>query len=212
MPVRKIPRSHGSLTGLHAHPTGDRAIAFESSLERDFITLMLFEPDVVRVEEQPVRIPVAAGRSYVPDFLVRRRERPSTLVEVKPRELLTRDGEKLQEKFAAAKDFAAARGWRFEVWTEEQVRTPRLQNARFLLPYRRRSADAGLAARILAAVMEMGQAEADAVLERAFHTDDERARGLATLWHLVALGRLNADLDVPLSGRAPLSVPEVAHG
>lgn len=54
MPFRKIPISGRSLTGRHAtkQPTG--SVGFESSLERDFITLMMFDPSVAKIEEHPV--------------------------------------------------------------------------------------------------------------------------------------------------------------
>jgi hypothetical protein len=51
--------------------------AFESSLERDFLLLLDFNPDVEFFEEQPVKIVYhgAKGRrrTYTPDVLVRYR-------------------------------------------------------------------------------------------------------------------------------------------
>jgi hypothetical protein len=57
--------------------------AFESSLERDFLLLLDFNPDVEFFEEQPVKIVYhdAKGRrrTYTPDVLVRYRTDPSQL-------------------------------------------------------------------------------------------------------------------------------------
>jgi len=49
--------------------------AFESSLERDFLLLLDFDPEVVLYEEQPVTINYhddqGRRRRYTPDVLVR---------------------------------------------------------------------------------------------------------------------------------------------
>lgn len=204
MPVRRVPRSYrGNLTGLHPNPSGGRSIAFESALERDFITLMLFDPDVVDVEEQPVRIPMPKGRFYTPDFLVTFRAGPRSLVEVKPADVLVRDHEMLAPKCAAAEAYAAARGWTFSVWTEERIRIPRMENARFLLPYRKRCPDASLVDAILACSAEVVGGGAEKILMAAFTDTETRARALAVIWHLVAVGRLGADLDLPLTQQSP---------
>ena len=39
MPVRKIPKNYRNVTGVAAHSKADGPAAFESTLERDFITL-----------------------------------------------------------------------------------------------------------------------------------------------------------------------------
>jgi len=89
MPVRTIPLSHSSVTGRLASRSGQPSIAFESSLERDFAVLQLFDPAVQSIEEQPVRIdykaPTGRATRYTPDFLVIYRSDvpPSRLVEVK---------------------------------------------------------------------------------------------------------------------------------
>jgi hypothetical protein len=52
MPVRDIPIGTRAVTGRHAR-SGAR---YESSLERDFFELMMSDPAVEHIEEQPVRI------------------------------------------------------------------------------------------------------------------------------------------------------------
>ena len=51
MTVRRIPISNRALTGRHAVFPGGKSRAFESSIERDFISLMLLDPSVVDIEE-----------------------------------------------------------------------------------------------------------------------------------------------------------------
>src|SRR5262245_35397216 len=64
MPVRRIPKNYRSLTGLVPNSRTQSMTAFESSLERDFLQLLDFDPDVEFYEEQPVKItyPDAKGR------------------------------------------------------------------------------------------------------------------------------------------------------
>jgi len=200
MPVRKIPISHNSVTGRHAMGPGKRSIGYESTLERDFVSLMAFDPDVTDIEEQPVRIDFQDSegrmRHYTPDYLVHRLGAPTLLIEVKPKKFLKPD---LDAKFAAARRYAEARGWVFEVWTEREIRTPRLDNIRFLLPFRHRPTDPGRAARILRHFEEGGPMSGGAVLDACWSDETERNIGLGVLWHLIATGEIHTDLDKELT-------------
>ena len=104
----------------------------------------------------------------------------------------------------AARTYAAGRGWSFEVATEETIRTPLLGNARFLLPYRRQAADPGRSCRLLDTLSEAGTAAAGELLRSAFSSLGDQQRGLPCLWHLVATGRIAANLDRPLTMASPL--------
>jgi hypothetical protein len=142
MPVRKIPKNYRSLTGLVA--TMKRAgpgvrggmAGFESSLERDLLILLDFDPAVLSYEEQPVRIDYrdAQGhaRHYTPDVLVTWRcdGVPSHLVEVKYRADLKTDRRALKPAFRAAHGHARERGWTFRLLTEVEIRTPYLRNVK----------------------------------------------------------------------------------
>ena len=56
MPVRKVPKNYRSLTGLVPHTRTSSMTAFESSLERDFLLLLDFDPEVAFYDEQPVTL------------------------------------------------------------------------------------------------------------------------------------------------------------
>ncbi|MFC1672744.1 TnsA endonuclease N-terminal domain-containing protein [Pseudomonadota bacterium] len=209
MPVRKIPISHSSVTGRHALGPGKDSVGYESTLERDFVSLMTFDPGVTGIEEQPVRIEYEDSegrqRHYTPDYLIERQNKPTLLAEIKPTKFITHD---LDDKFEAAKLFAAKRGWVFEVWTEKVIRTPRLQNVRFLLGYRDYPADPGRAARILKQMESDGPMAVEQLLNACWNSDEEeRARGLGALWNLVAVGKLQADLDRELTMESILKIP-----
>lgn len=204
MPVRKIALGRRSLTGRLAVPAGRAAITFESSLERDFAALNLFDPGIASVEEQPVRIEYMEGgtrRRYTPDFLVLYRDpaKPALLAEVKFQEEMEAKRKHLAARFAAAGEFAIQKGWRFQVITENEIRTPRLENARFLLPYRLRPVDAGRCARLNRCLAELGPSSIDGLLNAAWTDEKERLIGLTALWRMVADFRFLADLDRPLN-------------
>lgn len=74
MPVRKIPKNYRNVTGIVASSKSGGAAQFESTLERDFLALLEFSPEVTNIDPQPVKIEwVDANgcqRSYTPDVLV----------------------------------------------------------------------------------------------------------------------------------------------
>lgn len=214
MPVRKIGLCYRSVSGRVPMGEGRRAVVVESTLERDFALLQRFDPKVATVEEQPVRVEYrttgGARRVYVPDFLVtHHRPGPFTrLVEVKFSTDPALVSGALDERFAAARAFAFPRGWLFEVVTEKHVRTPRLDNATFLLPYRQRPADAGIRARLLMA-LRSGPATVEVL---AAVVGGDRGSSLPTIWGMVARFEVGADLDSPLTMHSPLFLLENAHG
>lgn len=208
-PVRKIPISHSSLTGRHANFLGNGGIGFESSLERDYVTLTLFDPSVISVTEQPVRIQyrdeAGKDRRYTPDYLVHRSDRASALIEVKPSRFLT---EELKPKFQAGSIYAGRRGWTFEVWTEKEIRTPRLENARFLLPYRSQPVPQAFTDAVSKALTDgVKRTVADVINELSSGVLD-RGEALSALWHLVSEGTVRADLDRALEPQSHLWISE----
>lgn len=212
MPVRWIGLCYRSVSGRVPMGGGRRTVAVESTLERDFALLQRFDLDVVGLEEQPVRISYrdAAGakRSYVPDFLVTYRQGAPKLVEVKFSTDPAFLAGALETRFAAARTFAADRGWRFSVFTEIHIRTPRLGNATFLLPFRDRAAVPAIRAVILMALRSGGHT----VEELLEPIGTDRASALPTIWGMVARFEIGADLDRPLTMRSPLFLPEKDHG
>lgn len=148
MPIRKIPKSYRSVTGLIASNKNQRMAGFESSLERDLILLIEFDLNVEYYEEQPLVIDYIDSNgeehTYTPDIFVKYRKdivpakwmKPS-LYEVKYRQDLFANWKELKPKFKAARAYAKPKGWQFQIITEQEIKTPYLQNVRFLLPYRR---------------------------------------------------------------------------
>jgi len=211
MPVRKIPRSYTSLTGRHTWVPGGGGVDLESILERDFVSLMAFDDGVIKIEEQPVRIVFEGNRSYVPDFLVTHACRAPRLVEVKPRRFLEKHREKFAPKFAAASRYANEHKWTFEIWTEAEIHGPRLENAKFLLPFRRDLLDAGLAARLMNRLAISNPTSIYELISSCWDEENEQSQGLATLWHLISIGKISADFNFELDMTSPIWIGDVSH-
>lgn len=215
MPVRSIPRNYRSLTGKVNNAYNQVAVAFESTLERDFYLLLDFDSTVAAFEEQPVRIdydyPAGVRRTYTPDVLVYYRAEPAVartpspaLCEVKYRADLRVHWDEYKPKFKAARHYARQQNWVFRLITEREIRTPYLKNVKFLREYRHRRVDGGDRCRVLAALAEQGETEANTLLTTLSSTREGYARLLPVLWHLVAVGQIGAHLAVPLTMRTPL--------
>lgn len=210
MPVRSIPRNYRSLTGKVINTRNQVAVTFESALERDFYLILDFDSAVAKFEEQPIHIvyeyPAGISRTYTPDVLVHygfdptlSRTPPPMLYEVKYRDDLRANWGEYKPKFKAARRYARRQGWGFRLVTECEIRTPYLKNAQFLREYRLRCLDSDDGGRLLAALAEWGETDAEALLARLSPTREARIRLLPVLWHLVAVGHIGADLTVPLT-------------
>lgn len=113
-------------------------VMWESKLERDFIYLLEFDPDVVSYREQPMRIIYALNgkqRRYTPDFLVLRKEKKQ-LIEVKPKAKVLKGNN--QQRFRIIAEICSARGYEFKLATECEIRVqPRLYNIKLFWKYAR---------------------------------------------------------------------------
>ena len=215
MPVRKIPMNPRSLTGRVASAKTGIAVDFESSLERDFLTILEFDLDVERFEVQPVRIRYLGAERrvhfYTPDVLIWYRKdilpakkmRPQ-LCEVKYLKDLENNGHDFEAKFKAARRFSARRGWDFRVVTEETIRNPYLENARFLLPHRRLQWDEPALALLLAGMRRLGRTTPQSLVESIYQDQWTQARLLPTLWKMIASDLIKADLSAKLTMASPI--------
>ena len=215
MPVRRIGLCYRSVSGRVPMGGGRPSVSVESTLERDFVLLRRFDPEVAAIEEQPVRVEYPSGgilRAYIPDFLVFYRDsvRQPELVEVKPASDPGLRSGLLKERLAAARDFAARRGWVFLLATEREIRTPRLGNATFLLPYRDRAVAPNLRELLLMAAGAEGATVQKVTDDVARTLKGDPRWVLPAVWTLIARFEIVADLDRPVSMRSPLQIPAEA--
>ena len=219
MPVRIIPKNYRSLTGLIPNTRTQSMTAFESSLERDFLLLLDFDPDVEFYEEQPVKITYhdesGRRRIYTPDVLVRYRidhlqasHTQPHLCEVKYRDDLRQYWAEYRPKFRAAHRYARQQGWRFRVVTERHVRTPYLANVKFLRSYQAMPPNELYRTRLLSAVSALGETEPTRLLTTMSQDRWQQAQMLPMLWQLIATRQVDTDLSQPLTMQSRIRLKE----
>lgn len=215
--MRKIKPTRRSLSGVYAF-RGHSSVAYESSLERDFLIRTEFSLSVLDVISQPAEIPFVSsnGRAYTytPDFLVYYRlgshsydDYPKpVLVEVKPETEWRKHWREWLPKWKAAWSYARTQGWEFHIRDESRIRDQTFDNIRFLERYKRMQFSAEESWWVLETVSQMGCATMDYLLARHF-MGIYRAEGIAHLWHLLATRKLDCDISRPLNEFSELWIP-----
>ncbi len=204
MAVRHIPTNVRSLTGQF------NGQEFESSLERDLLLLVHFDYGVDSYETQPVTIEYldpksGKRRTYTPDLLVtyltdhHGQPLKPRLYEVKYREDLAQHWKTLKPKFKAARAYAKEHGWVFQIMTDKEIRTPYLDNVKFLLRYRDTEPDESHTARLIKALDQLQETDPQTLIRAASPSEIEQGEALWALWAMVARGWIHCDLRSPLT-------------
>ncbi|RME59372.1 hypothetical protein D6779_04520 [Candidatus Parcubacteria bacterium] len=141
MSRRKIPLGRRSLTGLFPSIKGND-LRFESSLERDALTLLEFDSSILEIVTQPrtFRWKDEAGRQrrYTPDIFALTEDYRRVWIEIKYESELGADElARIRKAFDRIAEEEPDENFDTLLWTENEIRTQYLENARFLLPYRR---------------------------------------------------------------------------
>ncbi len=207
MSVRRIPARGRGVRGFVASAKTRQMVGVESTLERDFATLLEFDAGVVRYDAQPLRLeyrgPRGDVRRGVPDFYIEyddRLGRPPLLCDVKYRNELFERWCEYKPRLRAAMAYAWQRGWKYQIMTEVEIRTPVLQNAKFLLPFRRHEPDREHTAVLIAALKRLGTISVGALLSEFDDDPDYRAELVPTLWHHLSQSTIvSACLTEPLT-------------
>lgn len=178
--------------------------------------LIRFDKNVHLYTPQPITIAYrdAQGktRRYTPDGFIQYRrdimpaiQMPHTLCEIKYRTDLGTKWQELLPKWRAARRHCAQNGWKFMVITEREIRTPYLENVRFLWPYRSGdNANAVLADEMLHHISEMRETDPEALLCTMFRDRWNRATALPTLWYLISNFQIGCDLMRPLGMKSTI--------
>lgn len=179
---------------------------FESTLERDWLTLLQFSAEVESFEVQPVKIKWvdAEGKihTYTPDVLVYYHQAGTQplLCEVKYRDEIRENWVQFKPKLQAAYRYAKERGWRFKLINETHIRTSLLDNAQFLLPFTRRvHADSELVPVLLDTLSTLGSCSVQELLNFIDANPMIQAEYIPLLWYLVGMKRVGADLTQKLT-------------
>lgn len=212
-PVRKIGRRYRSSRGtVSVH---GRRVAYESGLERDFLQLISMDPTIDEVAGQPLTITfqdplTGKEREYTPDVFVRHGgPRPrACLFEVKYRTDLWRQfwQEGLKAKLLAARKLCREQGWTFRIMTEVEIRGPKVANIAFLRGYMHLDPDPAVEEQLAATLATLGPSTPQVLLVATFWHEENRARAIPYLWRMVAKGRIEFDLALPLTMSSRISI------
>lgn len=215
MPVRKIPKNYLSVTGKFSSAKNAASLGYESLLERDLMILLEYDDSVERFEEQPVKIPFKKGiKPYVPDILIHYlptssgETRRPVLAEVKHTDDLKINKAKYAPKFEAASIYADERNWEWRIFTEKDIRTPYLDNLKFLREYHSVKPDSILLHEVIDYIQRVrGPVTLEALLQKLCPTEDRVLHVAPAIWHLVATKRISVSLKTPLTMKSKMSLP-----
>jgi len=207
--VRRIPVNVRSLTGQF------NGQEFESSLERDLLLLVHYDYGVDWYQSQPLTIIYKDAQNgkkhkYTPDLLVmyrtdgRYKGRKPLLCEVKYREDFADQWKQLKPKIRAARVYARERNWEFKILTETEIRTPYLDNVKFLMNYRYSRFEEHHYDRLVKLLEDFGETTPRLLIQAAYTSENNQGEALWCLWVMVARGWIKCDLNRPLSMNAPI--------
>ncbi|NVJ93309.1 MAG: TnsA endonuclease N-terminal domain-containing protein [Methylocystaceae bacterium] len=202
-PVRRIPRKNRSLSGEVSIPRLKTSVSYESGLERDFVFINAINPKVTNIVSQPCCIHFAdkkgQERHYTPDYLVTfssKKTRPQ-LIEIKYSEELQEKASELADQFKAARLYAKDQGWKFLTVTENDIRTPILDNAKRLLPLQARVPNSDWANKLIG--LTPSRLSIEQLLDKAELAEADRARGFNAALSLIAHSQFFVDLTQPIT-------------
>ena len=209
--VREALTVYGSISGNYSFRK-QRTIWFESTLERDFLLKQDYDPLVIDVVAQPIRIPYVTRfgneSTYTPDFLVQyvgASDSPDQvscvplLVEIKPRKKIIQNWSQLKPKFVAAKKFAAERKWKFKIIDESRLYDQYWKNLLVLKKFKRSVVDENTKNILLTILKAVGVTTFNELLLSSSFDKQNRKMIEVNIWILIAKKVLACDLNNPLS-------------
>ena len=207
MPVRKIKAGYANLTSKVPSTKLNRSVSAESSLERDFYVLLDNDENIEHFEEQPFTIE-GIGTIYTPDVVAHFSNGSSVIYEVKYRSELYKHWKKLKPKFKSAIKFGKDNGYQFKIVTEQEIRTTKLKNIKFITHFLRTVSQTEDATRQVLAktLIDFHSASPLELLAASFSCKTKRAEAAPVLWRMIADGWVEVDLDYPLTMHTQLSI------
>lgn len=187
-----VTKPGGAIQGRFPSLKLQRSVPYTSTLERDLLFVLEYEPCVWRYQEQPF---VVTGifeeqeRHYTPDYALWA-DSGQILIECKPTALLA--DPHTQQQLAVGNQWANAHGWQFEVVTDTRLRTGSyLANLKLLWRYSRLSVSPALQTELLERLRPVNRLPLG-VLASA-------PEAVPTVLHLIFRHVLQVDLSQPLN-------------
>lgn len=209
MPIRKIPKNYRNVTGIASSTKANGLAAFESTLERDFLSLLEFDSKITNYEVQPMIIPWKDNQGklhqYTPDALViyDSKKFNAILYEVKYRKDLKENWHILKPKFKAAISFCKTKDWKFKIITEKEIKTSYLENIKFLLPYISKATLHEYYEEYMTVLdlklKDLKESTPKQLINAIFQDEWTQAQALPILWYLIATFHIKVNLNEPLT-------------
>lgn len=195
--VRKIKPTKRSVSGIYPFRQKE-SIAYESSLERDFIILQEADPDVIRIISQPISLTFKLNNRtypYTPDFLVliNHPGYQGILVEVKPEEEWRKHWRKWSVKWKVALNWCKANNFQFRIYDESRIRTQKLNNIKQLNLLKSQVLDQVDVDMALKRILNIGPITVQDYLNA--YPKQQWPQQKHIIWYLLSTGRLQANLD-----------------
>ncbi len=217
MKNRKIGYTYSSVSGNYAFRK-EKSIAFESTLERDLLTILEFNSSVFNVTEQPLTIEYKNKNernvTYTPDFLVIFNDpneltgitsisRKPWLIEVKPRDILIKKWDILKPKFKVAIKYALENDMQFKIFDESRIRTSYLKRIQFLNRYKNMETELWWKDWVFSGLEALGgHSTIDELIAFKFKGGRvEEKLALGVIYHLIANRIINADISQALDSQ-----------
>jgi hypothetical protein len=192
---------------------GGGTAGYESSLERDWLMALDFDWRVQRIQEQPYTLTYLLDgkrRRYTPDVLAVFEEdgvQRTVVYEVKAHEDLRENWVAQRPRYKAAVADCRARGWRFRIVTERDIRTPYVNNIKFLRRYRDLKEQQMHRTALMYTLHALGETTPQALLAATWGDNERRLAALPELWRLVARREIAAALHDPLTMATSIWLP-----
>lgn len=190
----------------------EKPLEYESSLEKNVLTLLLFDQSIKYIKTQPLTIywkDQNKNKRYTPDIYLefegKNNEIVRLMIEVKPNDILFTEWYKFITRFRMTTKWCRERGYLFKLITEKYIDTIYLSNVNFLLQYdqsRFPISDLGIVTEIESQVHNIlihQHLSINELLQSLSQDKKTQQQLLPYIWMLVRDGRLNVDLTTQLT-------------
>jgi TnsA endonuclease N terminal len=179
----------------------------EGPLEPLAMILLRMDPDVARVQVQPVQVTWQEGgrtRSYTPDIFIQ--FKPGLdggfgdtpwLCEIKSRAELRDKWAEYRRRFREATRHARSHGWIFKILTDRELRSAASEVATFLRHAVDLPPDPPVQAKLLEGLARIGRTTPNGLLDATYPDRPERLCALRRIWELWARNLIDADGSRP---------------
>jgi putative transposase len=138
IPARNITsKTEGNRGYISTTKNPSGIVEYESCIERDFLIVAIHDPTVRAIQHQPKTIlyfdTKGEQHKYTPDVYLEFKDGSRLLVEIKPLDEVTKNHQKYEQRWNAARMWAESNGISFIVVTDGEIRTPRWVNIWFTL-------------------------------------------------------------------------------